>query len=69
MLNPNRKQRDLDLPPFIQMIGLAKFLEQVDVGEMIDAIGPKRFIEALGFEQILANVTDEKKQRLRELLK
>src|SRR5882757_4565766 len=69
MATTNGKRCDLDLRPFIEKIGLRKYLEVVEVGDYFDTVGPKKVVKGLGVERILANLSAEERQQLKELLK
>jgi hypothetical protein len=62
------KRGDLDLRPFIEKVGLAKILKLVEVGGLIDTVGPRKVVKGLGIERILANLSAEERQKLKERL-
>ena len=59
---------DLDLRPFVDKIGVKKYLEPIDTEEMIQSAGPKKVVETLGVERYVANLSPEDRQRLKDLL-
>ena len=69
MATTKRKRGDLDLRPFIEKIGLEKYLAVVEVEDAIDAFGAKKVVKQLGIDRILANLTAEERQQLKERLK
>ena len=69
MATAKRKTRGLDFRPFVEQVGLEKFLESFEIGTLIDMVGPKKIVKALGVKQFLANLSTEEKQQLKELLK
>jgi hypothetical protein len=69
MARSKGKRGDLDLSPLIEEVGLEKYLAVVNVEEMIDAVGAKKVVKELGIDRILANLTAEERQQLKERLK
>ena len=53
MATSTDKSGDLDLRPFVDKLGVAKYLEPVKLEEMIDNAGPKKVIETLGMKKIV----------------
>ena len=68
MATANAKPGDLDLRPFIEMVGRAKVVEALGLEAMIDAAGPKKVADALGVERYVASLSPEDRQRLKDLL-
>jgi hypothetical protein len=69
MATTKGKRGDLDLRPFIEKVGLQKYLAAVEVGELIDAFGPKKLARELGMKRYLASLNAEERRQLKELLK
>jgi hypothetical protein len=69
MASAKGKGKGWSLRPFIEKIGLKKYLEEVEVADAIATYGPKKVIKALGVEQLVANLSPEDRERLKELLK
>jgi len=68
MAKSKGKRGGLDLRPFINQVGVKKFIDVIEVGEYIDTVGPKKVIKAIGVERFVANLTAEERQELKKLL-
>jgi hypothetical protein len=69
MATTKGKRGDLDLRPFIAKVGLKKIFNAVELGDLIDAVGPKKVLKELGIERILANLSVQDRLKLKEQLK
>ena len=69
MAKSKGKRGDLDLSPLVEEVGLEKYLAVVKVGDYINTFGPKKVIKELGVERIVANLSAEERQKLKEMLK
>jgi hypothetical protein len=69
MAKSKGKKGDLDLRPYMEKIGLKKYLAAVDIGDIVDNFGPKKFVKEIGIERFMVNLTAEDRQKLKELLK
>ena len=65
----SRGKGGLDLSPLMEEVGLEKYLEVVDVGAVIDTLGPKKVAKALGMDRYLASLNAEERKQLKERLK
>jgi hypothetical protein len=68
MARSRGKRGDLDLSPFIEEVGLEKFLAMVKVADIIDTVGARKVVKELGINRILANLSAEERQKLKERL-
>jgi hypothetical protein len=50
---PKEQSGEWNLRPFVDKLGVAKYLEPVKLEEMIDNAGPKKVIETLGMKKIV----------------
>ena len=64
----NAKPGDLDLRPFIKMVGVERVVEAVGPKQMIDPAGAEKVADALGIERYVASLSPENRQRLKDLL-
>jgi hypothetical protein len=69
MATTKGKRDGWDLRPFIAKVGVKKYLEAVELRELIDAFGAKKVVKELGVERILANLSTEDRQKLKDRLK
>ena len=58
-----------DTRPLLEEMGLEKYLAAVKVEDMIDTVGAKKIVKGLGLARILANLSAEERQKLKEQLK
>ncbi len=69
MAKSKGKRGGLDLSPFIEEVGLEKYLEMFKVEDVIDTLGPKKVAKALGIDRYLSSLSAEDRQKLKERLK
>ena len=59
MATSKRKSRGLDLRPFINYVGLEKFLEAIELRELMTTVGPKRVVKEMGVEWLFSQPNAE----------
>lgn len=68
MAKSKGRSKELDLSPLVEEVGLEKYLAVVKVGDYISAFGAKKVLKEIGVKGILANLSSEDRQKLKEQL-
>ncbi len=68
MAKSKGKRGELDLRPFIEKVGLKKYLAAVDVGDVLATLGSKKFIEAVSVDELIAYLPVKVRRELKERL-
>jgi hypothetical protein len=68
MAKSKRKSRGPNWSLWLEEVGLQKYVEALKVGDYIDTVGPKKVLKEIGIDRILANLSAEDRQKLKEKL-
>jgi len=68
MAKGTRRDWILDIRPAVDFIGIDKAIEQIGKNEILDHLDKKEVLERMKVEDIFANLTPAKRQKLKRFL-
>jgi hypothetical protein len=69
MAKSRGKRGDLDLRPFVEKVGLKKYLAAVEPGDFVATFGLKKVIESVSVEELMASLPEKVRRELKHRLR